>query len=80
MAWYMLATVENNAVLDAGITDNLEQFLPRGPVLEGQMLLSPAKMHKALSRLDAKTLRRGFARYNLKFCVCKGERGMLSRI
>ena len=54
MAWYMLATVENNAALDAGITDNLEQFLPRGPVLEGQMLLGPAKMHKALSRLDAK--------------------------
>ena len=54
MAWYMLAIVENNAVLDAGITDNLEQFLPRGPVLEGQMLLTPAKMHKALSRLDAK--------------------------
>ena len=54
MAWYMLATVENNAVLDARITDNLEQFLPRGPVLEGQMLLGPAKMHKALSRLDAK--------------------------
>ena len=54
MVWYMLATVENNAALDAGITDNLEQFLPRGPVLEGQMLLGPAKMHKALSRLDAK--------------------------
>lgn len=54
MAWYMLATVENNAVVDAGITDNLEKFLPRGPVLEGQMQLSSAKMHKALSRLDAK--------------------------
>ena len=54
MAWYILAKVENNAVIDAGITDNLEQFLPRGPVLEGQMLLTPAKMHKALSRLDAK--------------------------
>ncbi len=54
MAWYMLATVENNAVLDAGITGNLDQLLPRGPVREGQMLLSPAKMHKALSRLDAK--------------------------
>ena len=54
MAWYMLAIVENNAVLDAGVTDNLEQFLPHGPVLEGQMLLSPAKIHNALSRLDAK--------------------------
>ena len=54
MAWYMLAKVENSALLDAGITDKLEQFLPRGPVLQGQMLLSSAKMHKALSRLDAK--------------------------
>ena len=54
MAWYMLATVENNAVLDAGITDNLDRLLPRGPVWEGQKWLSPAKMHKALSRLDAK--------------------------
>jgi hypothetical protein len=54
MAWYMLATVENNAVLDAGITDSLEQFLPRGPVLEGPLLLGSAKMHKALSQCDAK--------------------------
>ena len=52
MVWYMLARVENSTLLDAGITDNLEQFLPRGPVLEGQVLLSSAKMHKALSRLD----------------------------
>ena len=50
----MLAKVEKSALLDGGITDKLEQFLPRGPVLEGQMLLSSAKMHRALSRLDAK--------------------------
>ena len=56
VVWYMLAMVENNAVLDAGITDNLEHFLPRGPVLvlECQRLLSLAMMHKSLSRLDAK--------------------------
>lgn len=54
MAWYMLARVENSALLNAGITDKLDQFLPRGPVLEGQMLLSSAKMHKALSWLDEK--------------------------
>jgi ABC-type dipeptide/oligopeptide/nickel transport system ATPase subunit len=53
MAWYMLATVENHASLDAGITENLERFLPHGPVLEGQMLLSSAKIHKAMTRLDA---------------------------
>lgn len=54
MAWYMLATIEIHASLDAGITENLDRFLPRGPVLEGQMLLSSAKMHKAMTRLDAK--------------------------
>ena len=54
MAWYMLATVENHSVLDAGITENLDRFLPNGPVLEGQLLLGPAKMYKALSRSDAK--------------------------
>ena len=50
----MLARVENHAFLDAGITENLERFLPNGPVLEGQMLLNPAKIHKAMTRLDAK--------------------------
>ena len=54
MAWYMLAKVENNALLDTGITDKLAQLLPRGPVREGQMLLGPARVHKSLSRLDAK--------------------------
>ncbi len=54
IAWYWLATVENYAIQDAGVTDKLEQFLPSGPVWEGQMLLSSAIMYKALSRLDAK--------------------------
>lgn len=54
MAWYMLAVVENHASLDAGITESLERFLPAGPVLEGQVLLSSAKIHKATTRLDAK--------------------------
>lgn len=54
MAWYKLATVENHLGFDAGITDNLDRFLPKGPVLEGQLLLGSAKMHKALSRSDAK--------------------------
>ncbi len=53
MAWYMLANVENYASLDAGITENLERFLPNGPVLEGQVLLNSAKIHKAMTRLDA---------------------------
>ena len=79
MAWYMLARVENSALLDAGITERLEQFLPRGPVLEGQFLLSSAKMHKALSQIDAKLFVRGLRRYNFLYCVCKGERRTLRR-
>ncbi len=54
MAWYMLATIENHASLGAGITDNLATFLPNGPVHEGQLLLTAAIMHKAMTCLDAK--------------------------
>jgi len=52
MAWYMLATVENNSCLDVGVTKNLETFLPKGPVLEGQFLLTSSKMRKAFTLLD----------------------------
>ena len=52
MAWYMLATVENNSCLDVGITKSLTTFLPKGPVFEGQFLLTSSKMRKALTLLD----------------------------
>jgi ABC-type oligopeptide transport system ATPase subunit len=52
MAWYMLATIENNALLNVGITENIGRFLPKGPLIEGQMFLISAKMHSALARLD----------------------------
>lgn len=47
MAWYMLATVENHSYLDVGITKSLRKFLPKGAILEGQFLLTSAKMKKA---------------------------------
>ncbi|AGI68486.1 hypothetical protein OAN307_c29340 [Octadecabacter antarcticus 307] len=50
----MLATVENHALIEVGITENLERFLPAGPVLEGQMLLGSAKMKKAITLLDTR--------------------------
>lgn len=53
MAWYVLATVENNSFLNVGITQNLETFLPKGPVFEGQFLLTSSKMRKAFTLLDA---------------------------
>ncbi len=53
MAWYMLAKLENNCCLDVGITSNLFDFLPKGPVFEGQFLISPSKIRKALILCDS---------------------------
>ena len=52
MAWYVLATIENNCGLDLGITRKLDQFLPSGPVYEGQIVLTQSIMDKALRHLD----------------------------
>lgn len=54
MAWYMLAIVENDSYLNAGITENLDKFLPNGTVIEGQFLLVSAKMRNALATLNRK--------------------------
>ncbi len=54
IAWYILAAIENHASLDVGITQNLEKFLPNGPVLEGQIHLIRAKIYNAFSLLDIK--------------------------
>ena len=51
--WYILASIENYAELDAGITDNLIRFLPEGPIVEGQILLAQSKMHKAVATLNS---------------------------
>ncbi|MCX7099427.1 MAG: hypothetical protein NTV43_16140 [Methylococcales bacterium] len=54
MVWYQLATVENHCCLDSGITQGLESFLPKGQIFEGELLLTPAKIKKALILLDTK--------------------------
>ena len=54
IAWYMLAIVENHGYLNAGITENLDKFLPNGTVIEGQFLLVSAKMRNALTTLNRK--------------------------
>jgi len=48
-----LAALENNSFIDVGITRDLTSFLPKGSVLEGQLYLTPAKMRKSFSLLDA---------------------------
>jgi len=52
MAWYMLATIENHSCLDVGVTQNLVSFLQKGPVFEGQFLLTSSRMRKAFTLLD----------------------------
>lgn len=54
MAWYMLAAVENNCCLDVGITQKLTTFLPKGPVYEGQILLTASKLRKSFILPDRK--------------------------
>lgn len=52
IAWYMLAKVENYCYLDVGVNQNLASYLPNGPIFEGQFLLTPSKMIKAIALLD----------------------------
>ena len=54
MAWYMLAKIENQATLNAGITENLNRFLPNGSIIEGQNILTFAKMYNALATVNDK--------------------------
>ena len=56
LVWYMLAGVENHSYLDVGINKNLESFLPKGTVLEGQYVLMSSKMEKAIVLHDPKIL------------------------
>ena len=54
MAWYMLASIECYAELDVGIMKILHSLLSNDDVYEGQILIAPAKMHRALATLDTK--------------------------
>lgn len=53
IAWYMLAIIENNSYLNLGVNQNLESYLPEGKtIVEGQTLLAPSKIQKALVLLE----------------------------
>jgi hypothetical protein len=52
MAWYQLASLENNALLDIGVTQDLKNYLPKGEILEGEFLLTSAKMRKSFTMID----------------------------
>ncbi|MCR9057154.1 MAG: hypothetical protein NXI02_07460, partial [Rhodobacteraceae bacterium] len=47
LAWYMLARIENYCLLDVGATRGIDAHLPNGPLREGLILLTDAKMYKA---------------------------------
>ena len=48
----MLASVENNCLLDVGINRNLQSYLPNGDVYEGQFTLTVSKIRKAIKLND----------------------------
>jgi len=52
LAWYMLAAVEINVHINAGINDNLNRFLDKSQILEGEFLLNSAKMNEAMRSCD----------------------------
>ena len=54
MAWYMLASIECYTELDVGIMKILHSLLSNDDVYEGQILIAPAKIHRALATLDIK--------------------------
>ncbi|NKN34881.1 hypothetical protein HFC70_00775 [Agrobacterium sp. a22-2] len=55
LSWYMLAQIECHCLLDLGIARNIDTRLPKGPVREGQFLLTRAKLNKALRQLDIRS-------------------------
>lgn len=75
MAWYMLAVVENHSCLDIGITQNLVASLPGGEVLEGAVLLTPAKIAKAVTLLDPCLLTVAVAETTAQFTYFKEHGG-----
>ena len=73
MAWYMLATVENNSCLDIGITQSLTSFLPKGPVFEGQFILTQSKMRKAFTLLNSQLFVTALRETVAEFSYAKGH-------
>ncbi len=53
MAWYMLATIENNCLINVGVSDGIDGFLSKGPVIEGEITLCLAKLKNTLALLDS---------------------------
>jgi hypothetical protein len=76
MAWYMLAVVENHICSNVGITQKLATFLPKGPALEGQLLLTQSKMRKAFTLLDTTLFVEALKEIIAEFAYVK-ERGDL---
>ena len=80
IAWYVLATIENNCNLDLGITRKLDQFLPSGPVFEGQILLTQSIMNKALRHLDVSLFYSTLQEIVAQYAYMKGVDGNRVRL
>ena len=79
MAWYMLATIENNCCIDVGATDRLYENLPNGPIYSGQFLLSDAQLRKSLALLDCELFVESLKEHlrSISYCM-EGNRLMSS--
>jgi hypothetical protein len=53
MGWYMLAKVECASGVNVGIADKIADRLPAGPCIEGQSVLVPALLSRALRNVDS---------------------------
>lgn len=71
LAWYMLAQVECDSGVNVGIADGLGSRLPSGPALEGELLLAPALIRRALARVEPREYQWALEREIGVFCYFK---------
>ncbi|EWH05011.1 hypothetical protein AT00_16640 [Pseudoalteromonas lipolytica SCSIO 04301] len=56
LAWYMLASIENYCLIDAGISLKLDEHLPNGTIVDGDWILSSSKLDKSIIEPSGKSL------------------------
>jgi hypothetical protein len=75
MGWYMLAKVECESGVDISLTKNLDQHLPNGELIEGETLISQARMGKALVQSDAEGFFGALKTFLMEMCHIKASGG-----
>lgn len=76
LSWYMLAQIENHCLLDVGITRGIDAHLPKGPVREGLILLTRAKLYKAFHTRNVELFLSTLAQTVAEFALSTKNGGM----